>query len=241
MRPKSLDWKNCELFTDRCSFTDDTVMSIATKYAIQNNIKFADAYRMFGRRYPNAGYGGMFRKWLDDDEMNAYNSFGNGSAMRVSYVADAFGEYRAVLDVAEASAVCTHNHEEGIKGAKTAALLIGAAKHGWNKDQMLNEANKAYPRNKYRWSPELTLDEIRPVYKWDVTCQGSVPVAFRCFYESDSYESCIRNVMSLPCDMDTLGAIAGPIAEEYYGGTGLDNKAILERYLDKWLLERLYE
>lgn len=216
-------------------------MSLATKYAIQHNISFADSYRFFGRKYPDAGYGCMFDSWLRDDSAGSYGSYGNGSAMRVSYVADAFEPIDTVSAYAVESAVCTHNHYEGIKGAQVTAILSASAKAGDSKESIFKTACVMYPRESYRWSPELSLDEIRASYKWDATCRGTVPVAVRCFYESSDFESCMRNVMSLTCDMDTMMAIAGPIAEEFYGGTGMDNDSILRRYLDDWLLERLYE
>lgn len=115
-RPKDLDYKKCDLFTDKCYFTDDTVMTLAAKLAVKNNIQFADSYRELGRKYPNAGYGGMFDSWLGWDDEGAYNSFGNGSAMRCSYIGEHFNTEKEIIEWATKSADCTHNHPEGIKG-----------------------------------------------------------------------------------------------------------------------------
>ena len=234
-RPGNLNWKKCELFTDRCYFTDDTVMTLAAKYAIQNNTPFADAYREFGRKYPDIGYGGMFDTWIRDNTRQAYGSFGNGSAMRCSYIGEYFNNEKDVIEQATKSAECTHDHPEGIKGAVVTAMCIYMARTGAGKTDILNYAKSKYPKDEYKYSVEYKLDDYRDSYKWDVTCQGSVPVAIRCFLESDDYESFLRNVYSLPCDMDTLCAIGGGIAEEFYKGTGFDNRYLLEEYLDHQL------
>ena len=236
-RDPDFDWKTAPLFTDKCRFTDDSVMSIATKYAVINGFSFETAYRKFGKKYPYAGYGPMFKRWIFDPAMGPYGSYGNGSAMRVSYIADAFSG-DDLLEQAAKSAMCTHDHKDGIKGAQVTAAIIEMAKSR-SKEEMLEFVRRFYPADEYRWSPDMTLSELRPIYKFDVTAHGTVPVAFRCFYESTDFESCIRNVFSLRGDVDTMGAIAGPMAETFYGGTGLDNNAILERYLDKYLLEQL--
>jgi ADP-ribosylglycohydrolase len=233
-RPKDLDWKNTPLLSDGCYFTDDTVMSIACKYAIKNNIAFAEAYQKFGRLYPNAGYGGMFDSWLRDDNPKPYDSFGNGSAMRVSYVGQHCSLFDVVEGLAKRSAECTHNHPEGIKGAVATAEAIWMAKHGYSKFEI-----KDYIEEFHGYDLRKKLDDIRPIYHWDVTCQGTVPVGIICFLESNDYESCMRNVLSLRCDSDTMCAIAGGIAESFYGGTGLDDDQILEDYLDEFLREEL--
>lgn len=234
-RPDNLDWKHIELYTEKNSFTDDTVLSIATKYAIENHVPFACAYHIFGNQYPYAGYGGSFHTWLVDDELKPYNSFGNGSAMRVSYIIDMFDKNHKPGDVAIAAqdtAICTHNHPEGVKGAVVTAVVGWMAKCGASKKEIEEYVIEQYPSSDYLWSVEKTLDEIREDYKWDVTCQGSVPVAIRCFLESEDYESFLRNVLSLKCDTDTLCAIGGGIAEEFYHGTNFDNVFLLQKYLD---------
>ena len=232
-RPKNLDWKKCELFTDNCCFTDDTVMTLATKLAIKNDIPFSDAYRKLGREYPNVGYGERFDSWLRWDGNRPYNSFGNGSAMRCSYIGEYFNTEKDVIEWATKSAKCTHNHPEGIKGAVVTSLCIYMARTGASKTEIFNYVKAQYPIDSYKYSVEYGLDEYRDVYRWNEICQGSVPVAIRCFLDSESYESFLRNVYSLPCDMDTLCAIGGDVAEEFYHGTGLDEEWLLKNYLDE--------
>lgn len=234
-KPVDLDLKNCELFTDRCYFTDDTVMTLAGKLAIINGKSFADSYRELGRKYPDAGYGNNFYTWLRHNDMKAYNSFGNGSAMRVSYVGEYFDNEKDVIEYATKSAECTHNHPEGIKGAVVTAMCVFMARTGATKEEIYEYVKKYYPKEDYRYSVEYALDEYRDKYQWNEICQGSVPVAIRCFLESDDYDSFIRKVYSLKCDMDTLCAIGGGIAEEFYHGTGLNNGYLLGHYLNKHL------
>lgn len=236
-RPEKLNWKECDLFTDKCRYTDDTVMTLAAKLAVKNNLPFADSYRKLGRKYPNAGYGGMFVVWLSRENKKAYNSFGNGSAMRCSYIGECFNTEKEIIEWATRSADCTHNHPEGIKGAVVTSMCIYMARTGASKAEILDYARKQYPAESYKYSVEHELDTYRDTYRWDVTCQGSVPVAIRCFLDSEDYESFLRNVYSLPCDMDTLCAIGGGIAEEFYHGTGFDEERILKRYLDDDLYE----
>lgn len=250
-RPKDLDWQHVDLFTPECFFTDDTVMTLACKWAVQNDSQYAFAYREFYRRYPGAGYGDMFERWARDPEALPNNSFGNGAAMRVSYVADAFAgggveAWKKLKKETDLSVICSHTHPEAIKGASTTTDLIHAGHtrnlyYDLNKEDLLGYAILAYPAKIYPYSPEKSLDELRRIYRWDATCQGTVPAAVRCFYESTDWESCIRNVLSLPCDTDTMGAIAGAIAEAWYGTTGFDDDALLRRYLDDWLFERSME
>ena len=212
-RPKNLDWKKCKLFTDNCYFTDDMIMTLATKLAIKNNIPFFDSYKKLGRKYPNVGYGEKFESWLFWNDKEPYNSFGNGSAMRCSYIGEYFNTEKEVIEWATKSAECTHNHPEGIKGAIVTSMCIYMARTGASKTEIFNYAKTQYPMDFYKWSVEYELNKYRDTYRWDVTCQGSVPVAIRCFIESENYESFLRNVFSFYCDMDTLCAIGGAIAE----------------------------
>lgn len=234
-RPKDLDYHNCELFTDKCVFTDDTVMTLAAKLAVRNHIPFADSYREFGDKYPHAGYGGKFRMWLRYDNAEAYGSYGNGSAMRCSYIGEHFNSEKEVEEWAAKSAECTHNHPEGMKGAVVTAKCIYMARTGASKKDILNYAVYQYPSDSYKYGADRKLEDYRDVYQWSESCQGSVPAAIRCFIESEDYVSFLRNVFSLPCDTDTLCAIGGGIAEEYYKGTGLDADALLKKYLDDTL------
>lgn len=231
-RPKDLDWEHIDLFTDDCFFTDDTVLTVATKYALQNNVSFSDAYHKFGNDYPNCSYGGSFDTWLHFGDKEPYNSFGNGSAMRVSPVVDFTETKDAVLWEAAQSAMCTHNHPEGIKGAYVTALCGWMSKTGASKKEIEEYANRQYLEDNYMFPVSMSLKELRENYRWDVTCQGSVPVAIRCFLDSEDYESFIRNVLSMHCDTDTLCAIGGGIAEEFYHGTGFDEEKLLRKYLD---------
>lgn len=238
-KPKDYDYKTAELFTDENEFTDDTVLTIATKSAIDTMEfgipNYAKAYYDFGLKYYSSGYGEMFMDWLDSENPEPYGSYGNGSAMRVSYVADVFNKYSDIQKQAERSAECTHDHEEGIKGAKVTVGCIWVAKNNGKKSDILRYGKMFYPMEEYPYSCEYSLDELRNFYKWSSTCQASVPLAIRCVYEADSYEEFLRNVFSFDCDTDTVACIGGGIAEELFGGTGLDNKAILKKYLSSEL------
>ena len=152
--------------------------------------------------------------------------------MRCSYIGEYFNCEKAVTEWAKKSAECTHNHPEGIKGAVVIAMCIYIARTGAIKPDIYNYVKRLYPKEDYRYSVERRLNEYRDTYRWDVSCQGSVPVAIRCFLESEDYESFLRNVFSLRCDMDTLCAIGGGIAEEFYKETGFDNEYLLKEYLD---------
>lgn len=231
-RENTLDWKHIELFTDKCFYTDDTVLTLATKYKFQNHISFVDSYHKFGNDYPKCGYGGRFYRWLSSYDKKAYNSYGNGAAMRCSYIGEYFNTESEVIEWATKSAECTHNHPEGIKGAVVTSMCIYMAKKGASKAEILDYARKQYPMTSYEYSVEYELNKYRDTYKWDASCQGSVPVAIRCFLDSEDYESFIRNVLSLNCDTDTLCAIGGGIAEEFYQGTGFNEEWILKNYLD---------
>lgn len=238
-RKEDIDFKNVELFTDDNKYTDDTVLTIATKYALDKQIPFEIAYHIFGNTYPDVGYGGDFKAWLSSDEMKPYGSFGNGSAMRVSSIVDFCKNQTNVIETATRSAQCTHNHREGIKGAVVTAVCCWMAKVGASKKEICDYAKAKYPKEEYRYAVELPLKLIRDNYIWNVTCQGSVPVAIRCFLDSEDYESFLRNVISLRGDADTLGAIGGCIAEEFYGKTGFNDEMLLRKYLDSNLYECL--
>ena len=198
------------LFHPLCSFTDDTVMTVATAHAILTGDPYTEAYRAFGRRYPHAGYGSGFRAWLRSEEPRPYNSWGNGSAMRVSPVGLAFNDVETVLREARRSAEVTHNHPEGIKGAQAVALAGFMANTGASKAEIRVEMTQ-------RFGYDLTrrIAEIRPDYAFDVSCQGTVPEALTAFLESTSVEDAIRLAISLGGDSDTLAAIAGGIAHAH--------------------------
>ncbi len=233
-RPKDLDHAHCELFTEDCSFTDDSVMSLAVKSALDKGRTYQDEMRRIGVHYPLCGYGNHFFDWIYCTDPKPYNSFGNGSAMRVSYIGEYFEDKSDVEREAARSAEISHNHPEGIKGAVATAVCVWMARHGKSKEQIDQYVREMYPPESYQFSRK-DLAFLQKNYGWDVTCMTSVPVAMRCFYESDSYISFLRNVFSLECDMDTLCAIGGGVAEEYYGETGLKNDKILKHYLDEEL------
>jgi len=204
--------KEFELFHPKSRFTDDTTLSIAIAKSILDNESYLDNIVDFGLRYFDVGYGRGFKGWLKGDEHKPYNSWGNGSAMRVSPVAWAFDSEDRVLEEAGKSAEITHNHPEGIKGAKATALAIFMARKGSIKEEIRERISTEFDYNLSR-----TVDEIRPKYKFHVSCAKSVPESIICFLDSDSFEDCIRNAISLGGDADTMGAISGAIAEAYYG------------------------
>lgn len=205
---KRTDFK---LFVKKCTFTDDTVMSVAIADAILNQENYAIKLKEYGRTYPKRGYGGYFRKWLKSSNSEPYNSFGNGSAMRVSPVGFAFNSLKDVLHEAKKSAEVTHNHPEGIKGAQAVASAIFLARQ--NNDKKLI---KNYIEKEFNYNLDRKINEIRKDYSFDVTCQGSVPEAIISFFESTDLESAIRIGISLGGDADTIACMAGSIAQAYY-------------------------
>jgi ADP-ribosylglycohydrolase len=204
--------KDFPLFSRCCDFTDDTVLTVAVAEAILTGRSYLDAVREIGRRYPGAGYGGSFIRWLHSEDSRPYNSWGNGSAMRVSPVGFAFQEEEKVLDEAARTAEITHNHPEGVKGAQATALAVFLARTGHTKEK-IRSAIKA----RFDYDLDRTVDSIRPLYSFDVSCQGTVPEAIIAFLDSTSYEDAIRNAISLGGDSDTLACITGGIAEAFYG------------------------
>lgn len=216
----SLKTKDFVLFPPGARLTDDSIMTLAVGCACVDadirDEKDFKAYlvwhmRRLGRRYPFAGYGGMFLQWLESDTMPAYNSYGNGSAMRVSPVAWVADSLEQAETLAKWSAEVTHNHPEGIKGAQAVAGCIYLARSGCTKEEL-----RAYVEEKY-YVLDQTVDEIRPGYRFDVTCQGSVPQAIQCFLEAQDLEDAVRNAISLGGDGDTQAAMAGAIAEAFFG------------------------
>ncbi len=201
------------LFEEYSRYTDDTVLTVAAAHAILTDLDYGSAIKRFARRYPRAGYGGSFYSWMLSDDSLPYNSWGNGSAMRVSPVGWAFDSLEAVLDQAERCAAVTHNHPEGLKGAQATALAVFLARTGTSKPDIKREIVQHFA-----YDLDRTLDEIRPAYHFDVSCQGSVPESIIAFLESDSYEQAVRNAVSLGGDSDTMACIGGSMAEAFYGG-----------------------
>ncbi len=205
--------KDFALFDEDCTYTDDTVLTVAVADAFMNAGDYADALRRYTHDYPNRGYGSGFYNWAKSPVAGPYNSFGNGSAMRVSAIGWAMKDLEAVLEEAERTAVVTHNHPEGVKGAQAVAAAIFLARTGSSK-----EIIKQYAVDEFGYySLGRSLDVIRPDYGFDETCQGTVPEALLCFLEAESYEDTVRNAISLGGDSDTLACIAGSVAEAFYG------------------------
>lgn len=225
-KPAGFNHKTVSLFENGSFYTDDTVLSVATKYAILNGTSYRNAYALFGKKYPRAGYGPMFKQWLHDHTHSPYHSFGNGSAMRVSFIGEHFDTLEQVEDEAKKSAECSHNHPQGIAGAQAVAVSVFLARSGCSKQEI-----QQHITTKYGYNLKRSLLLRRPFSKFDMTCDGSVPLAIRCFLESDSWEHCIRNVLSITCDTDTVACIAGSIAEAFFGTTGFDEDMLLKKYL----------
>lgn len=201
------------LFSPASRFTDDTVMSVALADALLRDAPYAACMRRWGRRYPDAGYGRAFHAWLMDEAAGPYQSWGNGAAMRVSPVGFACASEAALLEQAARSAAVSHDHPEGIRAAQAIALSIFLARHGEDKGAIRRRITAGFGYNLRR-----TLAQIRPHYRFDVSCQGSVPESLIAFFESQDYESAVRNAVSLGGDSDTMACIAGGVAQAYYGG-----------------------
>lgn len=214
--------KEFPLFSERSIFTDDTVMTIAVAEVFLDNDllmdeavirqKLIESLHKYGKMFPDAGYGGRFGMWLFLEGTEPYNSYGNGSAMRVSSVAWLFDDLGLVRLMARLSAKVTHNHPEGIKGAEATASAIFLARKGHPKAEI-----KKYIEHQFGYDLSRTCDEIRPSYRHVETCQETVPEAITAFLEGDSFEDVIRTAVSLGGDCDTLTCIAGAIAEGFYG------------------------
>ena len=207
--------KDFSLYDGYSTFTDDTVMTLAiASWLIKDKSSkevLISEIRKFGLKYPNAGYGGMFMNWLNQDNPEPYGSWANGSAMRVSpvsWVADSLEESQKL---AKMSAIVTHNHPEGIKGALATNDAIYMARNSFSKEKI-----KKHIEDNYRYDLNRKLDDIRSDYKFDVSCKGSVPESIICFLEAKDYEDTIRNAVSLGGDADTQAAISGGIASAYW-------------------------
>jgi ADP-ribosyl-[dinitrogen reductase] hydrolase len=201
------------LFQGKSDYTDDSVLSFATAYSILNQVSYARSYKDFSRRYPGRGYGGRFQGWIMSDCLEPYNSWGNGSAMRVSPVGFAFESIDEILEQAKMSAECTHNHPEGIKGAQATALSIFLARKENDKETIRKGIS-----NRFNYNMNRTVDEIRPDYDFNESCQETVPEAIISFLDSKDYEHAIRLAVSLGGDSDTLACITGGIADAYHKG-----------------------
>lgn len=231
--------KDFEMFDEKCEFTDDSVMTLAVAKTLQlyETITDMDEFKKHlvevmhevGMRYPHCGYGGRFYVWMMKNQTEPYNSFGNGSAMRVSPVAWFADSLEECEVLATATAEVTHNHPEGIKGAVVVATAIFLARTGHSMDEI-----KEYVKQYY--TIDFTLDEIRENYGFYETCQESVPQALEAFFESTDFEDAIRNAISVGGDSDTIASITGSVAEAFYG-VNEDMKNTALSYLDSYLSE----
>lgn len=221
-----------DLFGPRSCFTYDTALTVATASALMGLGDFAAAYRYFGNLWPDAGYGGIFRRWLATPGSGPYGSFGNGSAMRVGPIGWAFDDVGQVLDWARRSASVTHDHPEGVKGARATALAILRFRQGDTVDEVRREI-----ATRFEYDLDRTVVEIRPTYGFDVTCQGSVPESIICSLEARDWEDAVRLAVSLGGDADTQACIAGGIAEARFGGVPDEISQETRRRLDPVLLE----
>ncbi|HEY9761258.1 MAG TPA: ADP-ribosylglycohydrolase family protein [Trichocoleus sp.] len=207
--------KDFPLFSDQSTFTDDSILTVAVADVLLNGGSYTDAFKRYYRQYPNpcGSYGMRFQQWAASDNSSPYNSWGNGSAMRVSPVGFALNSLETVLAEAERTAAATHNHPEGIKGAQATAAAIFLARTGQSKADI-----QAHIQTHYGYDLSRTLDEIRLTYTFNESCQGTVPEAITAFLESTDFEDALRNAVSLGGDSDTLTCITGGIAEAFYGG-----------------------
>ena len=235
--------KDFSFFDKKCKFTDDSVITIAVACALSTVDDFNDEKKLketvinrmkeIGQKYPYCGYGTVFKQWIFE-ESKPYNSFGNGAAMRISPVG-LFCETESELKkVSKIVTEVSHTHQEAIKGAEATALAVYLAKQGWYKTDIKERLAKEY----YPELAEMNCDDIRKDYFYDVTCQGTVPQALTCFFDSCDFEDSIRNSISLGGDSDTIAAITGGIAEAYYG-IPLCIKHIAMTFLDDYLKDCL--
>jgi type I restriction enzyme M protein len=248
--------KDFALFAEDCTVTDDSIMTLAVAKAIMETAKAermsevtrdrdfharlsAQTVRQMqkiGRRYPHCGFGGMFHRWVFSDEPRPYNSYGNGAAMRVSPAGFAAQSEEEAIRLAETVTAVTHNHVEGIMGAEATAVAIFMARSGARKSEIHERINRDY------YPLDFKIDDIRPTYRFNETCQETVPQAIKCFLEAVSFEDSIRTAISLGGDSDTIAAITGAIAEAYHGvpqEIGMKALPYLDRELrtiyDQWL------
>jgi ADP-ribosylglycohydrolase len=212
-----------ELFHPDCRFTDDTVLAVAVADCLLNGLDYVDTFHEYFHAYPNARYGGQFLEWAATRTREPYNSWGNGAAMRVPAVGYARASLDEVCAEAQRTAVVTHNHPEGVRGAQATAVAIYLARTGKTRNEIRNQVEEMFDYDLHR-----RLDDIRPTYEFDVSCQGTVPPAIIAFLESTDYEDAVRKAVSLGGDADTLACITGGIAEAFYGGvpTPIATKAL---------------
>lgn len=233
--------KRFPLFSEKSRFTDDTVMTFAIAKAAMEFSKRGDFFhlcnhymREFGKKYPDRGYGSSFQKWIGDVQMGPYGSKGNGAAMRVSPVAYVFERLEDVEFFAEMSARTTHNSKEAVFAAKAVAASIFLARKGYGKEEI-----GKYVNERYGYPLEKSLRSVRHKIDRSHLAQDTVPIALICFFQSKSLEDAIRNAVSVGGDTDTVAAIAGSVAEAYYGMKHEERKRVLSFLPTE--LQRIYE
>ncbi|GAB6056964.1 ADP-ribosylglycohydrolase family protein [Desulfonatronum parangueonense] len=224
--------KDFQLFAPYAHFTDDTVLTVALADSILTGTSYAVNLRRFYHWYPRAGYGGSFHRWANDPDAGPYNSWGNGAAMRISPVGNAFDDLETVLEKAREFTEVTHNHPEGIKGGQATAAAIFLARQGKSRDEI-----REFVEQRFGYDLSRHVDEIRPDYAFDVSSQGTVPQAIRAFYDSTDFEDAIRTAVSLGGDSDTLTCITGGIAQAFYGDVPEDIQDTVNEILDDRLGE----
>lgn len=234
--------KNFDLFAPSCEATDDSIMSLAVCKALMETEENRDqlgksavqSMQEVGRPYPHCGFGGRFFQWMYSDDPKPYRSYGNGAAMRVSGCGYAGNTLNEVKSLAKAVTEVTHNHPEGLKGAEATAVAVFLARTGSSMEEIRDYVTKNY------YPIDFTLDEIRDTYRFNETCQDTVPQAFEAFFESTDFEDAIRNAISVGGDSDTLAAITGAVAEAYYGVPSRIRKEA-ESFLDERLKKILHD
>jgi ADP-ribosylglycohydrolase len=234
---KTEEPEQIDLLDPDCHYTDDTVLTVAVAEAILGDRDYQKALHAWARKFPRAGYGGGFARWARSEEPKPYNSWGNGSAMRVSPVGWAFKTMDETLAEAKRSAECTHSHPEGIKGAQATAAAIFMARNGAAKGEI-----REFIASRF-YKLDRTVQEIRPLYRFKESCQETVPEAITVFLESRDFPHCMRLAISLGGDTDTLACIAGGIAEAFYRAipqelTDFANNRL--RYSMKAVVDRFY-
>jgi len=208
----NINTKDFSLFSNKCFFTDDSILTIALADSILTNTPYVDNLRNFYTLYPDGGYGGSFHRWAQSRNPETYNSWGNGAAMRISPVGYAYNDLDVVIQKAKEFTEVTHNHAEGIKGGQATAVSIFLARTGKSKIEI-----KDFIEKQFKYDLSIHVDDIRPTYTFDVSSQGTVPQAIRAFIDSDDFEDSIRTAVSLGGDTDTLACITGGIAQAFYG------------------------
>lgn len=218
--------KDFQLFHESCRMTDDSILTLAVADAFMNNRSYKDAVLEYARENPLAGYGGSFVGWVDSSDHKPYNSWGNGSAMRVSALSWLIDDMDKLMEEAKKSAEITHNHPEGIKGAQAIAAAVLLARQRKAKEEI-----KSYIETTFGYDLNRTVKFLNETYDFDVSCQGSVPEAIICFLESIDFEDCLRNAISIGGDSDTIASMACAIADAYY----INISPVLEEYAFEFL------